>query len=394
MCLVLTLLAVPLARLRPRQGRYSRVWLAIMVYFVYSNLISAGKVWLAHGTMPEFLGLWWTHAAVVAAGACVHHPGRAALARLRSRRRHDPPRPLHRAQHPRLGAAGDGRAARARRPGHLHRSAGRHRGRPLHALRSACGSRLLNLPQQAYELLPITALIGSLFGLGIAGARQRAHRDSRDWRLDAAHRRRGGDRRPDADRVAVALGEVLAPPLQEAAKQQKAFSKFNNVSFGGGSGAWVRDGNLIINVARQSGAAPVRRHADLRAVGRSPACARSGMRRGATAGANRTWLLTDYTESRFTRDRVCCTARRASGVLKSNVTAGFLGLAVESPEQLTSRALWRLINYLQANSLSARDYLFAFWSRIARTVAILSRCCWRFRSCWARCARPGREPAC
>jgi len=30
-----------------------------------------------------------------------------------------------------------------------------------------------------------------------------------------------------------------------------------------------------------------------------------------------------------------------------------------------------LINYLQSNSLSAREYLFAFSSRIARTVAIL-----------------------
>jgi lipopolysaccharide export system permease protein len=64
MSLVLTLLAVPMARLRPRQGRYSRVWLAILLYFVYSNLISAGKVWLARGQSPEFLGLWWTHIAV------------------------------------------------------------------------------------------------------------------------------------------------------------------------------------------------------------------------------------------------------------------------------------------------------------------------------------------
>ncbi len=64
MSLVLTLLAVPLARLRPRQGRYSRVWLAILVYFVYSNLISAGKVWLSRGQTPDFLGLWWTHVAV------------------------------------------------------------------------------------------------------------------------------------------------------------------------------------------------------------------------------------------------------------------------------------------------------------------------------------------
>jgi lipopolysaccharide export system permease protein len=65
MCLVLTVLAVPLSRLRPRQGRYARVLLALMVYFVYSNLISAGKVWLAHGTTPEILGLWWTHVAIV-----------------------------------------------------------------------------------------------------------------------------------------------------------------------------------------------------------------------------------------------------------------------------------------------------------------------------------------
>jgi lipopolysaccharide export system permease protein len=33
--------------------------------------------------------------------------------------------------------------------------------------------------------------------------------------------------------------------------------------------------------------------------------------------------------------------------------------------------LLRLIRYLEANSLSARDYLFAFSSRLARTVAIL-----------------------
>jgi lipopolysaccharide export system permease protein len=65
MCLVLTLLAVPLSRLRPRQGRYAKVWLALMVYFVYSNLVAAGKVWLAHGKTPDVLGLWWTHVAVV-----------------------------------------------------------------------------------------------------------------------------------------------------------------------------------------------------------------------------------------------------------------------------------------------------------------------------------------
>jgi lipopolysaccharide export system permease protein len=65
MCLVLALIAVPLARLRPRQGRYARVWVALLIFLVYSQLISVGKVWIARGTLPLFLGLWWTHAVVV-----------------------------------------------------------------------------------------------------------------------------------------------------------------------------------------------------------------------------------------------------------------------------------------------------------------------------------------
>jgi lipopolysaccharide export system permease protein len=66
MAFVLTLLAVPLARLRPRQGRYARIGIAILLYFVYSNLLAAAKVWVARGVVPEALGLWWVHAALVA----------------------------------------------------------------------------------------------------------------------------------------------------------------------------------------------------------------------------------------------------------------------------------------------------------------------------------------
>lgn len=66
MCLVLALIAVPLARLRPRQGRYARVWVALLIFLLYSQLISVGKVMIARGTLPQFLGLWWTHAVVVA----------------------------------------------------------------------------------------------------------------------------------------------------------------------------------------------------------------------------------------------------------------------------------------------------------------------------------------
>jgi lipopolysaccharide export system permease protein len=68
MALVLTLVAVPLSRLRPRQGRYARVGFAIVLYFVYSNLVSAAKVWLERGELPPLIGVWWVHLAVLALG--------------------------------------------------------------------------------------------------------------------------------------------------------------------------------------------------------------------------------------------------------------------------------------------------------------------------------------
>ncbi len=71
MAVVLTLLAVPLSRLNPRQGRYARVWVAVLLYFVYSSLVELGRSWITRGTLPASLGLWWTHAAIILAAALV-----------------------------------------------------------------------------------------------------------------------------------------------------------------------------------------------------------------------------------------------------------------------------------------------------------------------------------
>ncbi len=65
--LVLALLAVPLAHLRPRQGRYSKLVVGILVYLVYANLLGLGQAWIAKGKIPPLVGLWWVHGAVLAA---------------------------------------------------------------------------------------------------------------------------------------------------------------------------------------------------------------------------------------------------------------------------------------------------------------------------------------
>ncbi|HYW93372.1 MAG TPA: LPS export ABC transporter permease LptF [Gammaproteobacteria bacterium] len=65
--LVLTLLALPLAHSGPRQGRSARVLLGLLVYMVYSNLLSVGQSWIADGQVPPAIGLLWVHALGVAA---------------------------------------------------------------------------------------------------------------------------------------------------------------------------------------------------------------------------------------------------------------------------------------------------------------------------------------
>jgi lipopolysaccharide export system permease protein len=167
--------------------------------------------------------------------------------------------------------------------------------------------------------------------------------------------------------AAVGLGEFLAPQLQQAAKQQKAFSKFSDITFGGSGGAWMRDGDLIINAARQSGD---RQFGGMTIFELSPnhRLQAIGHAARATAGTNDEWLLRGYTESRFARDHVV--TRRGERRMESSVSAQFLGLAVDDPHDMQMATLWRLISYYQANALDVRPYLFAFWSRIARTVAI------------------------
>ncbi len=57
----LALLAVPLSRTSPRQGRYSRLFSAVLIYIIYANMLGVARTWLEKGETPLFLGLWWVH---------------------------------------------------------------------------------------------------------------------------------------------------------------------------------------------------------------------------------------------------------------------------------------------------------------------------------------------
>ncbi len=62
--LLLALLAVPLSYTSPREGRFGKIAVAILIYIPYANLLVLMRKWIAADTVPAWVGLWPVHFAV------------------------------------------------------------------------------------------------------------------------------------------------------------------------------------------------------------------------------------------------------------------------------------------------------------------------------------------
>ncbi|MGH8260953.1 MAG: LPS export ABC transporter permease LptF [Steroidobacteraceae bacterium] len=60
--LLLGILGVPISRSRPRQHRYARMGIAILIYAGYYLLYESARTWVQNGVVPRFPGLWWVPA--------------------------------------------------------------------------------------------------------------------------------------------------------------------------------------------------------------------------------------------------------------------------------------------------------------------------------------------
>ena len=59
---LLTLLVVPLAMVNPRQGRYAKLFPALLLFLAYFMLLSAARSAILDGQLPLFPGFWLVHA--------------------------------------------------------------------------------------------------------------------------------------------------------------------------------------------------------------------------------------------------------------------------------------------------------------------------------------------
>jgi lipopolysaccharide export system permease protein len=82
----LVLVALPLVRLRPRQGLYGRLALAVLIYFIFMNLLRVGQEWMEEGVTAPWVGVWWVPAIFAALALvilCFDSLGFRALLRRR-----------------------------------------------------------------------------------------------------------------------------------------------------------------------------------------------------------------------------------------------------------------------------------------------------------------------
>jgi lipopolysaccharide export system permease protein len=231
---------------------------------------------------------------------------------------------------------------------------------------------LLQLPQQAYQLLPIGALIGAIIGLGGLA------RDSELTVVRAAG--------VSVGRIALSaglaglvvaallwvIGEYFAPPADQYARQYKIFSRYSQVEFTGSRSAWIRQGPYYINVRRQAaenlfGGVYVYQLDDERRL------ALVGRAETATRRPDGRWVLSNYQESRLGADRI--DARTVPRfVTEPGFNADFLGMAVTQPGALPLTDLFAYKEHLKENDLDATAWEIAFWSRISRLVAAVAVC--------------------
>jgi lipopolysaccharide export system permease protein len=229
---------------------------------------------------------------------------------------------------------------------------------------------LMSLPQFALQAFPAGALIGALLGIGVLA---RSH-EITIMRAAGMSKARLAASLLGTAAVLVGvewvIGEFLAPPLGQLADQQKAIERYDDFSFAGSGGVWIRDGSTILNVQQRASTGEYG-GVLLFELAAGDRIARIGRAEHATASPGGPWQLYGYSESRFGDDSVS-SSQQSQRSLVSRAGAEFLRLAGTDPSELALRTLYNVMRYLGRTGVEVRQYAFEFWSRIATFVGVFA----------------------
>lgn len=228
----------------------------------------------------------------------------------------------------------------------------------------------LRLPNLAFQMLPIAALIGSLLGLGALAGNSEI----------IVMRSAGLSVRELAGMVAVSgavllvltglLGEFIGPPLDLYARNMRVEARYQQDDDDEdlSSEAWVKDGSVYLNLERvnpdfQFGSLYMYKFENdrLQAI---------AIAENSGIDKDDNWILENLRETQFKEDGVQVSESSRS-IESFEVDADLLGSALAKPLSLSAREMLSYIDYLERNNLDATKYETEFWYRISRTFTVL-----------------------
>ena len=231
-------------------------------------------------------------------------------------------------------------------------------------------------PRLAYQIFPVSALMGSLLGVGgLASANELvAFRVSGVSRLRLAVAGMAGTLFVTIP--VMAIGEWVAPDAEQQARAYRLSQLVGQVIIGGSSGMWMRDGSDIVNIRRplltaDRGQQSIKfqeieiHHFDGFAGPQKITRADSAYFDGEQ------WSLEGVSIIEIGKSEVIpLNLERTPWV--SGIKPELLESAVTRPFYLSMRSLWDQLKYLQSNGLDDRIYQSAFWEKIMYPFAIIA----------------------
>ncbi|SEK54616.1 lipopolysaccharide export system permease protein [Colwellia chukchiensis] len=84
-CIIMTLVAVPLSVVNPRQGKFGKMLPALLLFLSYFLLLTAIRSGIEKGSVPQSVGLWPVHLIVLILGASLLVKGRKSGRKLKAK---------------------------------------------------------------------------------------------------------------------------------------------------------------------------------------------------------------------------------------------------------------------------------------------------------------------
>jgi len=228
---------------------------------------------------------------------------------------------------------------------------------------------LLSVPGHVYELLPIAALIGTIFAL----VQLTAHSEYTVIRVSGISAQRMGWTLLQIGLPLVIasyiIGEYVAPPSEQLAQQIRLKATSGVVAQEFRSGLWVKDEQSFINVRNvlpDTALEGIRifefdKNHRLRAI--------SLAQRGGYRGEN-IWQLSEVTRTLFA-DSGVSVVTLPSMEWRFVLNPDILSVLMIVPEQMSAWNLYQYVTHLEGNQQKTSRYEIALWGKLTQPLSIL-----------------------